>query len=119
MKKLILFSLMLFFLTAACAPMTGGIKTKSVSSANIENTEFKPDNKGNYYVYVTIRNVSGKDKPFYLMLQADDQVTQFTASGKRGQPNSVLAGKTYTFKVNTWRKKKPEKVIVEVMESMR
>ena len=119
MKKAIVLFILLCFLALACTAMTGGIRKQSVSSATIENVEFKPDKKGNYYVYVTIKNVSGENKPFYMMLQADDQVNQFTASGKRGKPDPVPAGKNYTFKVNTWSKEKPQKVNIEVMESMR
>jgi hypothetical protein len=83
MKKTILLSIMVCFLAMSCAGMTGGIHKKSVSSACIEKVDVKPDQKGNYFVYVTIKNVSGKDMPFYLELQADDQVSQFTASGKK------------------------------------
>ncbi|OQX53178.1 MAG: hypothetical protein B5M53_07260 [Candidatus Cloacimonas sp. 4484_209] len=119
MKRVGVFSLMLFFLIVSCSGVSMGIKKKSVSSAKIEKVEFKPDKKGNYYVYVTIRNISGKDKPFYLALQADDQVTQYTASGKKGQPNLVTAGTNYTFKVNTWRKTKPKRLTVEIRESLR
>jgi|AntAceMinimDraft_16_1070373.scaffolds.fasta_scaffold20844_3 hypothetical protein len=119
MKKIVVFSLMLFFLVVSCSGFSTGIKKKSVNSAKIEKVEFKPDKKGNYYVHVTIKNMSGKDKPFYLALQADDQVTQYTASGKKGQPNVVPAGKNYTFKVNTWRKIKPKKLQIEVRESLR
>ena len=121
MRRVILFVVMLFFLVTGMswAGTPEGVDTKSVSSATIENVEFKPDKKGNYYVYVTMKNISGEDKPFYLMVQADDQVNQFTASGKRGKPNPVPSGKTYTFKVNTWRKKKPERVNIKVMESLR
>ena len=119
MKRIVVFFLMLFFLIVSCSGVSTGIKKKSVDSAKIEKVECKPDKKGNYYVYVTIKNMSGKDKPFYLALQADDQVTQYTASGKKGQPNLVGAGKNYTFKVNTWRKVKPNKLQIEVKESLR
>ncbi|HBF43975.1 MAG TPA: hypothetical protein DDW42_10200 [Desulfobacteraceae bacterium] len=119
MKKTILLFIMVCFFSVSCAGVTGGIHKKSVSSASIEKVDFKPDKKGNYYVYVTIKNISGKDRPFYLSLQADDQVSQFTASGKRGKPNLVPAGKNYTFKVNTWRKIKPKKMQIEVKESLR
>ena len=119
MKKAIVLSVLLCFLAVACTAMMGGVRKKSVSSASIENVEFKPDKKGNYYVYVTIKNISEENKPFYMMLQADEQVNQFTASGKRGKPDPVPAGKEYTFEVNTWSKKKPRKVNIEVMESIR
>lgn len=119
MKKIVVFSLMLLFLIVSCSGFSTGIKKKSVNSAKIEKVEYKPDKKGNYYVYVTIKNMSGKDKPFYLALQADDQVTQYTASGKKGQPNLVPAGKDYTFKVNTWRKAEPKKLQIEIKESLR
>lgn len=119
MKRMILLFIMVCFFAVSCAGVTGGIHKKSVSSASIEKVEFKPDKKGNYYVYVTIKNISGKDKPFYLELQADDQVSQFTASGKKGQPNIVPAGKDYTFAVNTWRKIEPKKLKVEIKESLR
>jgi len=119
MKKTILLFIMVCFFAVSCAGVTGGIHKKSISSASIEKVEFKPDKKGNYYVYVTIKNISSKDKPFYLALQADDQVTQYTASGKKGQPKIVPAGKNYTFKVNTWRKIEPKKLTVEIKESLR
>jgi len=64
-----------------------------VDSAKIEKVECKADEKGNYYVYVTIKNISGKDKPFYLAVQADDQVPQFTASGKKASQIWFLQGK--------------------------
>jgi len=70
-------------------------------------------------VFITVKNVSSNDRPFYLAFQADDQVPQYTASGKKGQPNLVKAGKTYIFEVNTWRKVKPKKIQVEVKESLR
>ncbi len=119
MKRSIVFLLVMFFLTVSCTGTSMGIKKKSVESAKIEKVEFKPDKKGNYYVHVTIKNMSGKDRPFYLALQADDQVPQFTASGKKGQPNLVKAGESYTFKVNTWRKAKPQKLQIEVKETLR
>ncbi len=119
MKKTILLSIMVCFLAMSCAGLTSGIHKKSVSSACIEKVESKPDQKGNYFVYVTIKNVSGKDMPFYLELQADDQVSQFTASGKKGQPDIVPAGQSYTFAVNTWRKIEPKRLNVEVKESLR
>jgi hypothetical protein len=119
MKKAIFLFLIVSFFTVSCAGLTGGIDQKSVESASIEDVTFKPDKKGNYFVYVTIKNISGKDRPFYLELQADDQVSQFTASGKKGQPNIVPAGENYTFAVNTWRKVEPKKLYVEVRESLR
>lgn len=119
MKKTMLLLIAACFLTVSCAGLTGGIQKKCVNSATIEKVESKPDKKGNYFVYVTIKNISAKDMPFYLELQADDQVSQFTASGKKGQPNVVPAGKNYTFAVNTWRKVEPKKLQVEVRESLR
>ena len=119
MKKLSVWSLVFFFFTVGCAGLTGGINKKCVDSAKIEAVHMKPDKKGNYYVYITVKNVSSTDRPFYLAFQADDQVPQYTASGKKGQPNLVKAGSTYTFAVNTWRKVKPKKVEFEVKESLR
>jgi hypothetical protein len=119
MKKAVLLFIMVCFFVVSCAGLTGGIHKKSVNSARIEQVELKPDKKGNYFVYVTIKNISGKDMPFYLKLQADDQVSQFTASGKKGQPNIVPAGKDYTFAVNTWQKIEPKKLNVEIKESLR
>ncbi len=119
MKKKILLLIVACFFAVSCAGLTGGIHKKSVNSASIENVEFKPDNKGNYFVFVTMKNISGKDMPFYLELQADEQVSQFTASGKKGQPEVVPAGKEYTFEVNTWRKVEPKKLNVEIKESLR
>ncbi len=119
MKKSIFLLILVGFFAVSCAGLTKGIHKKSVSSASIENVVFKPDAKGNYYVYVTIKNISGKDRPFYLELQVDDQVSQFTASGKKGQPNRVPAGEAYTFAVNTWRKIEPKKLNVEIKESLR
>ena len=119
MKRLCAFPLILIFLLVSCSAFSTGIKKKSVDSAKIEKVECKADEKGNYYVYVTIKNISGKDKPFYLAIQADDQVPQFTASGKKGQPNLVPAGENYTFNVNTWKKTKPNKLQIEVKESLR
>ena len=119
MKRSLVYLLIVLFLTVSCSATSSGIKKKSVESAKIEKVEYKPDKKGNYYVYVTIKNMSAKDRPFYLSLQADDQVPQFTASGKKGQPNLVPAGKTYTFKVNTWKKTEPQKLQIEVKETLR
>lgn len=119
MKRLLALPLIIIFLLVSCSAFSTGINKKSVDSAKIEKVEYKPDKKGNYYVYVTIKNISGKDKPFYLAIQADDQVTQFTASGKKGRPNLVPTGKNYTFKVNTWKKTKPKKLQIEVKESLR
>ena len=119
MKKSIFLFILVGIFAVSCAGLTKGIHKKSVSSATIEKVEFKPDKKGNYFVYVTIKNVSGKDRPFYLELQADDQVSQFTASGKKGQPNAVPAGENYTFAVNTWRKVEPKTLNVEIKESLR
>jgi hypothetical protein len=119
MKRSIVYVLIMLFLTASCAVTSARINKKSVESAKIEKVEYKPDEKGNYYVYVTIKNMSSKARPFYLALQADDQVPQFTASGKKGQPTQVPAGENYTFKVNTWKKAKPQKLQIEVKETLR
>ena len=120
MRRVILFVVMLFFLVTGMswAGTPEGVDTKSVSSAKIENVEFKPDKKGIYYVNVTIRNVSGEDKPFYILLQAEEEVSMLYASGKKGNAKPVPSGKTFTFKVNTYLKTKPEKVSMEIVESL-
>ena len=119
MKRIGFLCIAMAFLIVSCAGMTGGVQKKSVNSASIEKVEYKPDAKGNYYIYVTIKNTTDKDRPFYLLLQADQGVDRVTASGKRGMPNPVPAGKLYTFQVNTWKKEKPKKVNIEVLESLR
>jgi hypothetical protein len=119
MKRLLALPLIIIFLFVSCSAFSTGINKKSVDSANIEKVECIADKNGNYYVYVTIKNISDKDKPFYLAIQADDQVAQFTASGKKGQPNLVPAGKNYTFEVNTWKKTEPKRLQIEVKESLR
>jgi hypothetical protein len=116
MKKLF-FSMVGILLVLGCAT-AGGLQTSSDPSAKVEKVEFKPDKAGNYYVHVTFRNVSGKDQPFYLVLQAEDQPPQVTASGPRGVPKPVRAGETYTFKLNTLLKKEPKNVSVEVLEKL-
>ncbi len=104
-------------LILGCAT-AGGLQTSADPSAKIEKVEFKPDKKGNYYAYVTVRNVSGKDQPFYMVMQAEDQPPQMTASGAKGQPNPIKAGGTYTFKLNTLLKKEPKNVSIDIMEKL-
>jgi hypothetical protein len=116
MKKLF-FSIVGILFVLGCAT-AGGLQTTSDPSAKIEKVEFKPDKEGAYYAHVTFRNVSGKDQPFYLVLQAEDQPPQLTASGPSGQPKAVRAGETYTFKLNTLLKKEPKNVSVEVLEKL-
>jgi hypothetical protein len=116
MKKLF-FSMVGILLVLGCAA-AGGLRTNSDPSAKVEKVEFQPDKAGNYYAHVTFRNVSGKDQPFYLVLQAEDQPPQVTASGPRGEPKPVRAGETYTFKLNTLLKKEPKNVSVEVLEKL-
>lgn len=119
MKKAAVSVLIILFMMASCATLsglTGGVKTKSVKTAKIEDVQFKPDKKGNYYVYVTVRNLSGVDRPFYMMIKAEDQPPQLTASGKKGQPKPIPDGKTYTFKLNTLLKHKPKKIKIEIMD---
>jgi hypothetical protein len=116
MKKIIF--LMLGFLLAIGCATGGGLQKACVSSAEIEKVEFKPDKAGDYYVYVTVRNVSGETKPFYMMLQAEDQPPQLTASGPKGEPKPIAAGKTYTFQLNTLLKKEPKNVAIEIMEKL-
>jgi len=105
----------LFVLGCATA---GGLRTTSDPSAKIEKVEFKPDQEGSFYAHVTFRNVAGKDQPYYLVLQAEDQPPQLTASGPMGQPQAVRAGETYTFKLNTLLKKEPKNASVEVLEKL-
>ena len=116
MKKLF-FSIVGILFVLGCAT-AGGLQTTSDPSAKIEKVEFKPDKGGSYYAHVTFRNVSGKDQPFYLVLQAEDQPPQVTASGAKGEPKPVRAGETYTFKLNTLLKEEPKNVSVEVLEKL-
>jgi hypothetical protein len=116
MKKIFLIIVGIFFVLG-CAT-GGGLQTSSDPSAKVEKVEFKPDKAGRYYAHVTIRNVSGKDQPFYLVLQAEDQPPQVTASGPKGDPKPVRAGGTYTFKLNTLLKKEPKNVSIEVLEKL-
>lgn len=114
MKKTFVLA-MSVLLAMGCA-IAGGLQKTSVPSAKIETVEFKPDKEGNYYVYVTVRNVSGEAKPFYMMIQAEDQPPQLTASGPSGQPKPIESGKTYTFQLNTFLKQEPKNISVEVMD---
>lgn len=116
MKKIV--CLILGFLLAIGCAATGGLQKKSVSSAKIEKVEFKPDKQGDYYVYVTIQNVSGEAKPFYMLIQAEDQPPQLTASGPRGEPQPIAAGKTYTFELNTLLKTEPKNISIEIMDQL-
>jgi hypothetical protein len=104
-------------LIAGCAS-TGGLQTSSTPSAKIEKVEFKPDKAGDYYAHVTVRNISGKDQPFYLVLQAEDQPPQITASGPKGDPKPIRAGESYTFQLNTLLKKEPKNVSIEIMDKL-
>ena len=104
-------------LVLGCAT-AGGLQKTSVASAKIEIVEFKPDNSGDYYIYVTVRNVSGEAKPFYMMIQAEDQPPQLTASGAKGEPKPLRAGETYTFQVNTLLKKEPKNVSIAIMDKL-
>jgi hypothetical protein len=116
MKKIFLIIVGIFFVLG-CAT-AGGLQTSSDPSAKVEKVEFKPDKAGRSYAHVTMRNVSGKDQPFYLVLQAEDQPPQVTASGPKGEPKPVRAGETYTFKLNTLLKKEPKNVSIEVLEKL-
>jgi hypothetical protein len=116
MKKIFLIIVGIFFVLG-CAT-AGGLQTSSDPSAKVEKVEFKPDKAGRYYAHVTIRNVSGKDQPFYLVLQAEDQPPQVTASGPKGEPKPVRAGGTYTFKLNTLLKEEPKNVSIKVLEKL-
>ena len=116
MKKILV--LFVGLLLAMSSAAMAEVKTSSDPSAKIEKVEFKPDKGGSYYVHVTVRNVSGKDQPFYLVMQAEDQPPQITASGAKGEPKPIPAGKTYTFRLNTLLKEKPENVSIEVMEKL-
>ncbi|MBM4332852.1 MAG: hypothetical protein FJ117_16840 [Deltaproteobacteria bacterium] len=116
MKKICIVFLGLL-LAIGCAT-TGGLQKKSVSSAEIEKVEFKPDKEGDFYVYVTVRNLSAEEKPFYMMIQAEDQPLQLTASGPRGEPKPVAPGKTYTFELNTLLKVEPKNISIEIMDKL-
>jgi len=116
MKK-ILVLVMGFLLVMGCAT-AGGLQKTSVPSAKIEKVEFKPDKEGNYYVYVLVRNISSEAKPFYMMIQAEDQPPQLTASGDKGEPKPVRAGETYTFQLNTLLKKEPKNISIEIMDKL-
>jgi len=116
MKKIFVFATGILLLIG-CAT-AGGLQKTAVPSAKIEKVEFKPDKAGDYYVYVTVRNVSAEAKPFYLMIQAEDQPPQLTASGAKGEPKPIRAGETYTFELNTLLKKEPKNVSVEIMDRL-
>jgi len=105
------------FLAVGCAT-AGGLQKTSVPSAAIEKVEFKPDKAGDYYIYVTVRNVSGEAKPFYMMIQAEDQPLQLTASGSKGEPKPLPAGGTYTFELNTLLKKEPKNISIEILDKL-
>jgi len=104
-------------LVLGCAT-AGGLQQTSVPSAKIEKVEFKPDKAGDYYIYVTVRNVSGETKPFYMTIQAEDQPPQLTASGPKGEPKPIGAGETYTFELNTLLKKEPKNVSIAIMDKL-
>ena len=116
MKKIII--LILGFLLAIGCATGGGLQKVSVSSAKIEKVEFKPDQAGDYYIHVTVRNVSGEVKPFYMMILAEDQPPQLTASGDKGEPKPIRSGDTYTFQLNTLLKKEPKNVSIEIMDKL-
>jgi len=104
-------------LVLGCAT-AGGLQQTSVPSAKIEKVEFKPDEAGDFYIHVTVRNVSGKDQPFYMMIQAENQPPQLTASGAKGEPKPIRAGETYTFQLNTLLKKEPKDVSIAIMDNL-
>ncbi|MGQ9694955.1 MAG: hypothetical protein ACUVWV_09445 [Thermodesulfobacteriota bacterium] len=106
-----------FLLVVSCAT-AGGIRQSAVPSAKIEKLEFKPDKEGFYYVHVTVRNVSNEAKPFFMLIQAEDQPPQITASGAKGEPKPINPGGTYTFKLNTLLKKEPKNISIEIMEKL-
>jgi hypothetical protein len=116
MKKTFLIIGGIFFILG-CAT-AGGLQTSSDPSAKVEKVEFKPDKEGSFYAHVTVRNVSGKDQPFYLVLQAEDQPPQLTASGPSGNPKPVRAGETYTFQLNTLLKKEPKNISIQVLDKL-
>lgn len=111
-------SLIIALLLALSCATTGGIHQSAVPSAKIEKIEFKPDKEGFYYVYVTVRNISGEAKPFYMLIQAEDQPPQLTASGEKGEPKPLFPGKVYTFQLNTLLKKEPKNISIEIMEKL-
>lgn len=104
-------------LVVSCAT-AGGIRQFAVPSAKIEKVEFKPDKEGFYYVHVTVRNVSGEAKPFYMLIQAEEQPPQITASGAKGEPKPITPGATYTFQLNTLLKKEPQNISIEIMDKL-
>lgn len=116
MRSVFLFCISLFFIISCATP--GGIRQSTVPSAKIEKLEFKPDKEGFYYVHVTIRNVSGEAKPFYMLIQAEDQPPQLTASGEKGEPKPISPGGVYTFQLNTLLKKEPKNISIEIMEKL-
>lgn len=116
MKKILVLAVGVLW-AIGCAT-AGGLQKTSVPSAEIEKVEFKPDKAGDVYAYVTIRNVSSEAKPFYMMIQAEDQPPQLTASGPSGQPKPIESGKTYTFQLNTFLKQEPKNISVEIMDKL-
>lgn len=116
MRKFIL--LIITLLVVASCTTAGGIRQSAVPSAKIEKLEFKPDKEGFYYVHVTVRNVSGEAKPFYMLIQAEDQPPQITASGAKGEPKPINPGGTYTFELNTLLKKEPQNISIEIMDKL-
>lgn len=116
MRRFILL-IIAFLLVVSCAT-AGGIRQTAVPSAKIEKLEFQPDKEGFYYVHVTVRNISGEAKPFYMLIQAEDQPPQLTASGDKGEPKPISPGGAYTFKLNTLLKKEPKNMFIEIMEKL-
>jgi|YelNatPaOPRAMG01_1025707.scaffolds.fasta_scaffold84381_1 hypothetical protein len=116
MKKIFLIISVVCLLISCATP--GGIRQSAVPSAKIEKIEFKPDKEGFYYVHVTVRNLSAEAKPFYMLIQAEDQPPQLTASGEKGEPKPVAPGGTYTFQLNTLLKKEPKNISIEIMEKL-
>jgi len=53
-----------------------------------------------------------------MMIQAEDQPPQLTASGPRGEPKPVGTGKTYTFELNTLLKVEPKNISIEIMDKL-
>lgn len=115
MKKI--FWILGVLLVVGCAT-AGGLQKTAVPSARVEKVEFRPDKAGDYYIQVTVRNVSTQALPFYMMIQAEDQPPQLTASGDKGEPKPIRAGETYTFKLNTLLKKEPKNVAIEIMDRL-
>lgn len=115
MKKIFLIMSVLC-LAISCA--AGGIRQQAVPSAKIEKIQFLPDKEGFYYVQVTVRNVSAEAKPFYMLIQAEDQPPQLTASGDKGEPKPISPGGTYIFKLNTLLKKEPKNIAIEIMDKL-